>query len=36
VIEPHDTRLLLRKSMHLLQEKQMYTRVGRKHGLLPV
>ena len=36
VIEPHDTRLLLRKSMHLLRDKQIYRRVGRKHGLIPV
>ncbi len=36
VIEPHDTRLLLRKSLHLLRDKQMFRRVGRKHGLIPV
>jgi acetyl-CoA carboxylase carboxyltransferase component len=36
VIEPHDTRLLLRKSLHLLRDKQQYWRVGRKHGLIPV
>ncbi len=36
VIEPHDTRLLLRKSLHLLRDKQIYRRVGRKHGLIPV
>jgi acetyl-CoA carboxylase carboxyltransferase component len=36
VIEPHDTRLLLRKSFHLLRDKQLYRRVGRKHGLIPV
>ncbi len=36
VIDPHDTRLLLRKSMHLLRDKQVWWRVGRKHGLIPV
>ncbi|WP_343600553.1 acyl-CoA carboxylase subunit beta [Mycobacterium sp.] len=36
VIEPHDTRLLLRKSMHLLRDKQVWWRLGRKHGLIPV
>jgi acetyl-CoA carboxylase carboxyltransferase component len=36
VVEPHDTRLLLRKSLRLLRDKQMYQRVGRKHGLIPV
>jgi long-chain acyl-CoA carboxylase carboxyl transferase subunit len=36
VIEPHDTRLLLRRSLHLLRDKQLYRRVGRKHGLIPV
>ena len=36
VIDPHDTRLLLRKSMHLLRDKQLWWRVGRKHGLIPI
>lgn len=36
VIDPHETRLLLRKSMHLLRDKQLWWRVGRKHGLIPV
>jgi hypothetical protein len=36
VIEPHHTRLLIRKSMHLLRDKQMWWRVVRKHGLIPV
>jgi len=36
VIEPHDTRLLLRKSLHLLRDKQKLDRVQRKHGLLPI
>jgi acetyl-CoA carboxylase carboxyltransferase component len=36
VVEPHDTRLLLRKSLHLLRDKQQYWRVSRKHGLIPV
>jgi acetyl-CoA carboxylase carboxyltransferase component len=36
VVEPHDTRLLLRKSLHLLRDKQQFWRVGRKHGLIPV
>ena len=36
VIEPHDTRLLLRKSLHLLRDKQLWWRVGRKHSLLPI
>ena len=35
VIEPHETRLLLRKSLHLLRDKQI-TRVQRKHGLTPI
>ncbi|MCB0948457.1 MAG: methylmalonyl-CoA carboxyltransferase, partial [Mycobacterium sp.] len=35
VIEPHTTRLLLRKSMHLLRDKQI-NRVQRKHGLTPI
>jgi acetyl-CoA carboxylase carboxyltransferase component len=36
VVEPHDIRLLLRKSLHLLRDKQQFWRVGRKHGLIPV
>ena len=36
VIDPHRTRLLLRKSMHLLRDKQLWWRVGRKHSLLPL
>ncbi|HKI43227.1 MAG TPA: carboxyl transferase domain-containing protein, partial [Mycobacterium sp.] len=36
VIEPHQTRLLIRKSMHLLRDKQQWWRVARKHGLIPV
>ena len=36
VIEPHQTRLLIRKSMHLLRDKQLWSRVVRKHGLIPV
>lgn len=35
VIEPHETRLLLRKSMRLLRDKQIQ-RVQRKHGLTPI
>ena len=35
VIEPHQTRLLLRKSLHLLLDKQI-NRVQRKHGLTPL
>ena len=35
VIEPHETRLLLRKSLHLLRDKQIQ-RVQRKHGLTPI
>ena len=35
VIEPHQTRLLLRRSMRLLRDKQI-TRVQRKHGLIPI
>ncbi|MEZ0339513.1 acyl-CoA carboxylase subunit beta [Mycobacterium sp. pV006] len=35
VIEPHQTRLLLRKSMRLLRDKQI-NRVQRKHGLTPI
>ncbi|SOJ57976.1 putative propionyl-CoA carboxylase beta chain 5 [Mycobacterium simulans] len=36
VIQPHETRLLLRKSMHLLRDRQQWWRVGRKHGLTPI
>jgi acetyl-CoA carboxylase carboxyltransferase component len=36
VIQPHETRLLLRRSLHLLRDKQLHSRVLRKHGLLPV
>jgi acetyl-CoA carboxylase carboxyltransferase component len=36
VVDPHDTRLLLRKSLHLLRDKQLWFRVARKHGLIPV
>ena len=35
VIEPHQTRLLLRKSLRLLRDKQIQ-RVQRKHGLIPI
>ncbi len=35
VIEPHQTRLLLRKSLRLLRDKQI-SRVQRKHGLTPI
>ena len=35
VIQPHETRLLLRKSLRLLRDKQI-TRVQRKHGLIPI
>src|SRR5262249_57575805 len=35
VIQPHETRLLLRKSLRLLRDKQI-TRVQRKHGLTPI
>src|SRR6201994_2378120 len=35
VIEPHQTRLLLRSAMRLLRDKQI-TRVQRKHGLTPI
>ena len=35
VIQPHETRLLLRKSLHLLRDKQI-RRVQRKHGLTPI
>ncbi|HEX7323503.1 MAG TPA: acyl-CoA carboxylase subunit beta [Mycobacterium sp.] len=36
VIEPHETRLLLRKSLRLLTDKQNTRKVQRKHGLLPI
>jgi acetyl-CoA carboxylase carboxyltransferase component len=36
VIDPHQTRLLLRKSMKLLREKQLWFRTARKHGLIPI
>ncbi len=36
VIDPHETRLLLRKSMKLLREKQLWFRTARKHGLIPI
>jgi acetyl-CoA carboxylase carboxyltransferase component len=36
VIEPHETRLLLRKSLRLLREKQTLWRTQRKHGLTPI
>jgi acetyl-CoA carboxylase carboxyltransferase component len=36
VIQPHETRLLLRRSLHLLRDKQKHGRVQRKHGLLPI
>ena len=35
VIEPHQTRLLLRKSLRLLRDKQIQ-RIARKHGLIPI
>ncbi|MFN8087744.1 MAG: acyl-CoA carboxylase subunit beta [Mycobacterium sp.] len=35
VIEPHQTRLLLRQSLRLLRDKQI-TRTQRKHGLIPM
>ena len=35
VIEPHQTRLLLRSAMKLLKDKQI-SRVQRKHGLTPL
>lgn len=35
VIEPHQTRLLLRNCMRLLRDKQI-NRVQRKHGLTPI
>ncbi|MGV9802900.1 acyl-CoA carboxylase subunit beta [Mycobacterium sp. NPDC003449] len=36
VIQPHETRLLLRRSLHLLRDKQNLRKVQRKHGLLPL
>ncbi|MBX8691247.1 methylmalonyl-CoA carboxyltransferase, partial [Mycobacterium sp. 20091114027_K0903767] len=36
VIQPHETRLLLRKSLKLLRDKQNGPKVQRKHGLLPL
>ncbi len=36
VIPPHETRLLLRKSLHLLRDKQNLRKVQRKHGLTPI
>jgi acetyl-CoA carboxylase carboxyltransferase component len=36
VIEPHTTRLQLRKALHLLRDKQIHWRVQRKHGLIPI
>jgi len=36
VIQPHETRLLLRKSLHLLRDKQIHWRTQRKHGLTPI
>ncbi|ORV03659.1 methylmalonyl-CoA carboxyltransferase [Mycolicibacterium fallax] len=36
VIEPHDTRLMLRKGMNLLRDKQNLHRIQRKHGLTPI
>ncbi len=36
VIEPHETRLRLRKSLHLLRDKQIHWRTQRKHGLTPI
>jgi acetyl-CoA carboxylase carboxyltransferase component len=36
VIEPHETRLLLRKSMQLLRDKQNRNKTLRKHGLTPL
>jgi acetyl-CoA carboxylase carboxyltransferase component len=35
VIQPHETRLLLRKSLRLLRDKQIH-RMQRKHGLTPI
>ena len=36
VIQPHETRLLLRKSLNLLRDKQISWRTNRKHGLTPI
>ncbi|MGE2720050.1 acyl-CoA carboxylase subunit beta [Mycolicibacterium celeriflavum] len=36
VIEPHETRLLIRKSLRLLRDKQPTKKVLRKHGLTPL
>ncbi|MCV7191798.1 acyl-CoA carboxylase subunit beta [Mycolicibacterium brumae] len=36
VIQPHETRLLLRQSLNLLRDKQQYHRVNRTHGLTPI
>ncbi|MDX1889579.1 acyl-CoA carboxylase subunit beta [Mycolicibacterium sp. 050158] len=36
VIEPHETRLLLRKSLRLLRDKQNFPKTLRKHGLTPI
>lgn len=36
VIQPHETRLLLRRSLRLLVDKQNTRKVQRKHGLLPI
>ena len=36
VIQPHETRLLLRKSLNLLRDKQIHWRTQRKHGLTPI
>jgi acetyl-CoA carboxylase carboxyltransferase component len=36
VIEPHQTRLLIRKSLRLLRDKQPVNKVLRKHGLTPL
>src|ERR1700730_18047508 len=36
VIEPHETRLLLRKSLHILRGKQIHWRPQRQHGLTPI
>src|SRR5271163_2418469 len=36
VIQPHETRLLLRRSLHLLRDKQISWRTNRKHGLTPI
>lgn len=36
VIQPHESRLLLRKSLKLLRDKQKHDRIARKHGLTPL